>query len=222
MNRSQTVLGVAIIIIAVIVLLANINIGFARELVASWWPLLLVSLGLYMLWSDRNNLVWGMIVTGVGIGLLINTLGVFGLSFGDVFVPIVLLALGAAVLMGAFGRDEVRDRQSSRPEETVSAVLGGATTRNSAGDYRGGAVNAVLGGVDLDLSKATIKKEAVLQVWVLMGGVTLRVPEGVIIKQRTVNILGGIDDKTASTKDAGAPVLYIDGMVTMGGVDIKH
>lgn len=222
MNSNQVVLGVGIIVVAIIVLLANINIGFARELVTSWWPILIVVAGLNLLWNDRSNMAWGMIITGVGIGLLINTLGVFGLSFGDVVLPIVLLAVGTAVIVGAFRKDLPNNRPSNLSEETVSAVLGGANSRNGSNDYRGGSVNAVLGGVELDLSKAVIKKEAVIQVWVLMGGVTLRVPEGVLVKQRTMNILGGIEDKTVSTNDSKAPVLYIDGTITMGGVEIRH
>lgn len=208
--------------VAVIVLLANINIGFARELVSSWWPILIVIAGLNVVWNDRGNMVWGMIITAVGVGLLINTLGVFGLSFGDVVVPIVLLAVGVAVIVGALNRDLPKERPSNRSEEAVSAILGGANSRNNSDDYRGGSVNAVLGGVELDLSKAVIKKEAVIQVWVLMGGVTIRVPEGILVKQRTMNIIGGIEDKTASIKDGKAPVLYIDGTITMGGVEIKH
>lgn len=222
MNKSQLILGTAIILISIVVLLANINVAFARELVSSWWPLLIVGLGLYILWTARHNLAWGLIVTGIGVGLLVNTLGVFGLSFEEVFVPIVLLAIGTAVLAGASKKNAPIDQQNSRSEETVSAILGGVNARNNSADYRGGGVNAVLGGAELDLSQSIIKNEAVLRVWVFMGSITLRVPEGVIIKQRTMNILGGTEDRTANRKDTQAPVLYIDGTITMGSVEIKH
>lgn len=222
MNNNQAVFGVAIIIVAVAVLLSNMNISFARELVSSWWPLLLVGLGLYMLWNDRSNLAWSLIVTSVGVGLLISTLGVLGLSFGDVFVPIVLLGIGVAVLTGANRSGLAHNSQSSDNEEAVWAIFGGASSRNDSNDYRGGAANAVLGGVDLDLSKVEIKSEAVLQVWVLMGGVTVRIPEGVTVKQRTMNIMGSTEDKTTSRKGKDSAVLYIDGTVTMGSVEIKY
>lgn len=222
MNKNQTIFGIVIIIVAVLVLLSNINIGFARELVYDWWPLLIVGLGLYMMWNDRNNFAWGLIITGVGIGLLVNTLGVFGLSFGDVVVPIILLAVGAAVLMGATRSQTVRGEHSTESPEAIWAILGGVNSRNTSDDYHGGGVNAVLGGADLDLSQAVIKKDAVVQVWVLMGGVTLRVPKGVVVRQRTMNILGSTEDKTDEHKAAGAPVIYIDGTVTMGSVEIKN
>lgn len=222
MNKNQAVLGVTIIAVAVIILLSNINVVFARELASSWWPLLIVGVGLYILWNDRNNSTWGLIVTGAGIGLLVNTLGLFGLSFGDVFVPILLLAVGLAVLSSANRGQPSRSEQSSESEENVSAILGGVSSRNNSSEYKGGSINAVLGGADLDLSKATIQNESVLRVWVLMGGVTLRVPEGVIVKQRTINILGGTEDKTVSVKDSQAPVLYVDGTITMGGMEIRH
>lgn len=222
MNKNQLSLGVLIIAVSLIVLLSNTNFMFARELVTSWWPLLIVLLGLYVLWTDRRNLAGGLILTGVGVGLLVNTLGVFGLSFADVVVPIVLFAIGVALVAGAFRAPELSTDNSSRSSETVSAVLGSVTSRNNANDYRGGNINAVLGGAEVDLSKATIKKEAVVQVWVLMGGITLRVPEGVTIKQRTLNILGGTEDKTINHSNDKAPVLYIDGTVTLGGIEVKH
>lgn len=222
MNKNQAVLGVTIIAVAVIILLSNINVVFARELASSWWPLLIVGVGLYILWNDRNNSTWGLIVTGAGIGLLVNTLGLFGLSFGDVFVPILLLAVGLAVLSSANRGQSSRSEQSSESEENVSAILGGVSSRNNSSEYKGGSINAVLGGADLDLSKATIQNESILRVWVLMGGVTLRVPEGVIVKQRTINILGGTEDKTVSVKDGQAPVLYVDGTITMGSMEIRH
>lgn len=224
MNKSQIVLGITIIVIAVITLLSNINIMFARELVSSWWPVLIVGIGLYSLWSDRGNSpVWGLIITSVGVGLLASTLGIAGLSFADIFLPTVLLAVGLAVLSGARSGQLSNDgAHDSGSKENVSAILGGVTSRNSSSDYKGGSINAILGEANLDLSRAVIKNESVLRVWVLMGGVTVRVPEGVTVKQRTINMLGGTDDKTLSHEDKSTPVLYIDGTITMGSLEIRH
>lgn len=222
MDKKQLTLGLLIIVVAIIVLLANINVEFASELVSSWWPLLIIGLGLHMLWGARHNLAWGLIVIGTGLGLLVNTLGILGLSFGEVFVPIVLLAIGTAVIAGATKKSAPLSDQSSRSEDTISAILGGVNTRNNSSDYRGGGVNAVLGGAELDLSRVNINDQAVLRVWVFMGGITIRVPEGVIIEQRTMNILGGTEDKTTNRRDDKAPVLYIDGTITLGGIEIKH
>jgi predicted membrane protein len=79
-----------------------------------------------------------------------------------------------------------------------------------------------MGGVELDLSKATVAHEAVIDVFVLMGGLELRVPENVIVKSKAVCILGGVEDKTNPADAVKAPVIYLDGTVIMGGVEIKR
>lgn len=74
----------------------------------------------------------------------------------------------------------------------------------------------------MDLSHAEIKNEAVLNVFVVMGGIELRVPENVIVKNRASVVLGSIEDKTRPTDSKRNPVLFIDGSILMGGVEVKR
>ena len=101
-------------------------------------------------------------------------------------------------------------------------ILGGTTNKNTAKNYTGSKATAILGGVELDLSKVKIEKTAQLDVFVLMGGIELRIPEDVIVKNRSTAIMGGLEDKTNPVESKNAPVLYIDGTVIMGGIDIKR
>jgi hypothetical protein len=55
-----------------------------------------------------------------------------------------------------------------------------------------------------------------------MGGIELRVPEHVIVKNRASVFLGGIEDRTRPSEAKNSPVLYIDGSVVMGGIEIKR
>jgi predicted membrane protein len=80
----------------------------------------------------------------------------------------------------------------------------------------------VLGGVTYDMSKVNIKKEATIEIFTLMGGVELRVPENVEVRCSTMNILGGVENKTAKPTAKNAPVLNIIGDVVMAGIEIKN
>ncbi|MNI80242.1 hypothetical protein D3C73_1367580 [compost metagenome] len=106
--------------------------------------------------------------------------------------------------------------------DNASAVLGGVDTKNESDDYQGGKTTAILGGVVLDLRHATIKSEAVLDVFVLCGGVELKVPEHWIIRSEIMPILGGVENKTNVTDKPKAPILTIVGTVALGGIEIKH
>ena len=55
-----------------------------------------------------------------------------------------------------------------------------------------------------------------------MGGVELRVPETVEVRCSTMNILGGVENKTAKPTAKNAPVLNIIGDVVMAGIEIKN
>lgn len=220
MNTKQSSLGALIIVAGVIVLLANINVGSMRDIVAHWWPIVLVIAGGYMWWSNPRNYIWALAVAITGILLLVNTLGVVRIDVGDVIFPLILVAFGASVLVGSRRyRNEPKKLDS---EEHISAFLGGVSSKNVSDDYRGGSVSAVMGAVELDISKVMIKKEASLKVWVLMGGVELRVPESVIVKSRVSSFLSGVEDKSQPTSNKNAPVLYLDGSVVMGGIEIKR
>lgn len=219
MNKKQSTLGVLVIVIGISLFLANANIGGMREVVGHWWPLFIVALGVYMLWSNRQNYVWALFTVLVGVSLLLNALKIADISLGVIIVPMLLVGFGLNVLLSG-SRQPTRDTGSS--EENIAAVLSGSTSKHVTNDYTGGSVSAVMGGVELDLSKAVIKKEATLHVNVFMGGVELRVADDVIVKNRTAALLGGVEDKTFPEKTKKSSVLNIDGNIVMGGVEVKR
>lgn len=79
-----------------------------------------------------------------------------------------------------------------------------------------------MGGAKLDLRKATIKKEATVEVFALCGGIELVVPREITVRNQTSAILGGVEDKSEREGGKNAPVLYITGDVIMSGVEIKN
>jgi predicted membrane protein len=198
--------------------LANLNIWGMQGLLASWWPIIVIVTGLLLYLNDSRNYVWAFLVTGIGTVLLLKTLNIAQVDVGDLIVPGVIIAIGTSVLM----RNRLRTAGVQSSNEDITAVLSGVTHRNTSDDYRGCELTAVMGGVELDLSKATVAHEAVIDVFVLMGGLELRVPENVIVKSKAVCILGGVEDKTNPADAVKAPVIYLDGTVIMGGVEIKR
>ncbi len=219
MKAKQASLGLLVIAAGILILLSNINIVPVRDFVTDWWPLAIVIAGLYTLWGNPRRYVWPMIIVVVGLSLLLNTTGVAHVSVGAIIVPLILFGVGVNILTNARGR---KSNPVVNSDEEIVAILGGSSTKNASDDYSGGSVTAIVGGVELDLSKATIKKEAVLKVSVVMGGIDLRVADDVVVVNRTQAILGGVDVKTQPSASKGAPVLAIEGQIIMGGVDVKR
>lgn len=203
----------------VVILLSNINVLNFGETLEKWWPVFIIGAGLLIILNNVKRYGWGLFVTLVGVFFLLNSLDIVQISVGDVFIPAILVAIGLSLLLKP-GRTDVS--RSDKSEEEITAILGGGSHKNTTNDYRNGKVTAVMGGAEIDLSKATIKKEAVIDVFVLMGGVELRVPDNVIVKSRATMVLGGVEDKTRPAESKNAPVLYLDGTVVMGGVEVKR
>lgn len=84
-------------------------------------------------------------------------------------------------------------------------------------------MTSILGGAVLDLTGASIKKEATIDLFCLWGAVEIRVPEGVAVKDGTSSIMGGIENSvTSDGVGETSPTLRIVGDVVMSGVEIKR
>lgn len=103
------------------------------------------------------------------------------------------------------------------------AVLGEFRRKINMGDFRGGHLSAIMGGCNVDLRGATpANGEAVLDVFALMGGIEIRVPNTWDVVNDVFPFMGGIEDKTARPSGGSAPRLILRGFVMMGGVTIQN
>ena len=131
-------------------------------------------------------------------------------------VKVVTTVLGI-VLRGRF-----LSQQLGEGEINAVGVSGGAEEKVTSTDFRGGYLRAVMGGVELDLTEATIEDPpATIEMTVVMGGAEIAVPEGWKVRVDAGTILGDVDERGAG--DEGEPPdLVLTGKVIMGGVVITH
>jgi hypothetical protein len=82
----------------------------------------------------------------------------------------------------------------------------------------------VMGGSDLDFNDAELAADVtVLRVFSLMGGSTIRVPDGLNVEVSKLAIMGGNDaDLGDQQPDPGGPVLRVQLLSIMGGTDVKR
>lgn len=103
----------------------------------------------------------------------------------------------------------------------ITAVMGGYQRSVRTSNFRGGEINAIMGGCELDLRECSIKNGAVIQVFVAMGGVSIRVPPDWLVVLQGAPILGGFDEQTAAPPNS-AKRLIVKGYAIMGGVEIRN
>jgi len=195
-----------------------------------FWPLLLVGAGIPNVIS-RERRLWGILLITGGVLFQLNELGLAHFRWNDIW-PILLIAMGLMLMWGAI---EARRRPSSPPgggdpRTTLSeaAIFGGIERRVTSQDFQGGHINAVFGGVEIDLTDANMQAdEATLEINAIFAGIEIRVPETWQVAFRGAPIFGGIADKTrvgrtTDLSDSRRKVLILTGAVIFGGVEIKN
>jgi predicted membrane protein len=221
---GQLVFGAVVVIVGMSLLLDNLGIIESSRDILRFWPLALVAAGISDLFGARGQgrAMRGTLLTAFGGLFLLNNIGAVSFSVFQLW-PLFLILFGVQMLSRSLSPpkrpDEVRAGDNSEFDDF--AFLGGIKRSNTSPAFHGGAATAFMGGVELDLRTARMEGDrAVVNVFAMMGGVTLRIPDTWVVESRLMAVLGGVDDKT---RPPAAPVgtLVLEGTVVMGGVEIK-
>ena len=114
---------------------------------------------------------------------------------------------------------QVRDRQ------IVAAVMGGAERKGAWTPARQVYAIAWMGGVVLDFREARFGPGVTtVDVLAIMGGVEIMVPPGLRVESDGIGIMGGFEgrDQSGTSLHPDAPILRINGLALMGGVEITE
>lgn len=187
------------------------------EIVGRLWPLFIIIPGVSNLL--KGKLFWGSaLIIGGGSFMLAN--------FTDINVwqyvwPLLIISIGLSMLLKPLFKGINYKSKEDTLDET--AVFGGVEKRIEAKAFEGGSVDAVFGGAEIDLSKATIAEDgASLEVNAVFGGVEVKVDSARYrVKSEGTGVFGAWINKSESTGKK-TPVLEIKGAAVFGGVEIKE
>ena len=130
---------------------------------------------------------------------------------GDVHNGFHALHVLGIVFIAILVTQTIRGRETTRsnPAETISlfGVMSEDQRVSDATRFHGGEMTSVMGGCTLDLRQATLApgEAATIDVFALMGGLVLRVPEGWLVDVRAVPIMGGVRDQRAGVGSRFSP-----------------
>lgn len=223
--QNRMVFGAILLIFGVLALVDNLNLFNTRE-IFRFWPTIFIIVGALKI--SRSDSVGGNVIGGafvmIGVTMILQNLGIVYFRNRDIW-PLFLILAGLFVIF----RDKLNAQpwgkipSGDSPEAicNVSAVMSGAKLQNSSQQFAGGELTAVMGGIQLDLSRASLGQSATLNVFAMWGGIELRIPPDWTVISQGVPILGGFEDKTIPPMNNDKK-LYIQGYAIMGGVEIKN
>jgi len=221
--------GAIIVTIGCLLLLDNLGVVQFRD-VWQYWPALLVAWGVSRVIDSRtpSGWIWGGMIALIGAFLLLDTLDIIVFNFAVVW-PVLLIAFGVAVLIGALERSRLIGNSapfSGSPVVGTHAFFSDNKSGSDAQDFQGGEATAIFGAARFDLRNAGMTvDEARIDVNVMFGEVEVRVPENWSVMNRASVIFAGVEDKTIHPRpdpNVKTPRLIITGAVIFGGIKLRN
>lgn len=231
--------GIILILVGLAFLLKNVIPELARWLFR--WEMILITIGIIVgIRHQFRGAGWFVMVAIGGISMLDVILPVFnkpqftwatiaivtglylilkpGLRAGPSYTP----ASGAQSSEApgpSFGGGEYVSGETLN----VTSVFGNVKKVVVSKRFRGGEIVAIMGGAEIDLSKADIAGRVRLDATNIMGGTELIIPPDWDVRSNAVAILGGVEDKRDPRflRIEPGKILILEGVCLLGGIEIK-
>lgn len=177
-----------------------------------WWTLFIIIPSLYGFFKRE----WISSTLGLIIGILLLMAARDYIEWnivGKAFIPILLIVIGISLIFKP--KRHVSVNEKGLPE--YIGVFSG-NEEKITDTFKGAECVSVFGSVSLDLSKAKIKEDIIIECVAVFGGITIKLPDNVKVKTSGVPIFGGLEN--AVTNQDG-PIVEINYVSIFGGVDLK-
>jgi predicted membrane protein len=223
------------------VTLLGFNTGYLpaemKHIVFSWQSLL-VAIGFINIF-DRKSWPFGLVLMLVGGVYLSSMTNQLAFDFHAIFWPVLLIGIGLMiVLKKTFGwkhkkecgggrkkwNDQLQATYLAEGKINESNVFGGSKRIITEEQFRGGKIENVFGGSEIDFRNSKLAEgENVLEINSVFGGIVMIVPSDWNIVIEMQSVMGGFVDKrrVLNTENQNGPKLIIRGSSVFGGGEIK-
>lgn len=223
---SDIMWGLILIIIGVILGgnaldIFNINLFFD-----GWWTLFIIVptfIGL-VTEKDKTGNIIGLII---GLLLLLACRGLFDFKLiWKLIFPLIFVIIGLSLIFKNNINKEVNEKIKKLNENLSSndgytATFSGQNLNFDGEEFKGSNLNAIFGGIKLDLRKAIINEDIVINASSIFGGIDIYIPDNCKVKIKSNSIFGGVSNNKKCNVDDNSYTIYINASCMFGGVEIK-
>lgn len=237
-SRAGKIVGGLLVVIAGLLILAReINIP-----VPDWafsWQMLVISIGVFMAFKHGFKSFFWLILILIGVVFIIRDY-VPGFQYRNLIWPLALIALGLYIVFkprrSKCGHEYRKARferfKNNFPEGSVSgddfieinSVFGGVERVIVSKNFKGGEINTVFGGAEINLSQAELTDRAQLELNAVFGGVRLVIPPHWVLQSELTAFMGGVEDKRPISRDTNTQdekILVLKGHAVFGGIEVQ-
>lgn len=226
MGKTNKVLwGLVLIAIGIVIGVNALGIAHINIFFTGWWTLFIIIpcfIGLFN--NDGNSKVGNLIGILIGVALLLATRRIirFDLII-KLIVPLIFVSIGLSMIFNETIKSKITEKVKEGKKnglENIIATFAGQKVKKDNEEFSGANLEAIFGGVVLDLRNTIIEKEAVIKCSSIFGGIEIIMPSDVKVKVKSTPIFGGVSNKYTDSKDS-EKIIYVEAFCMFGGVDIK-
>lgn len=214
---STVIVGIVFIVVGIIVGLNSFGITNINIFFDGWWTLFIIIPAINGLVTDEEktgSIIWLII----GITLLLGCQDLISFDIlWKLTLPVILVFIGLSIMFNNNGKKSSKNTDDNE----YCACFSGQTIKFDGKDFKGAEVNAIFGGITIDLTNAKVKDGAVIDATAVFGGVTILIPEDLKVEIKSTSVFGGVSDKTKNKEKKDKVTLHVNGCSIFGGVDIK-
>ena len=216
--------GLLIILIGILFLLGNLGKLDIGEVFSTYWPLILIFIGIWHLIAHEFRAGFGIILIMVGGFFMLVNLDIIRGRVWLYFWPLLIIAAGLWIIF----RPRIKLIQVKAPEikeKDLDAftIFSGIKRRFDSQEFRGGRATVLFGGIDLEFTQAALAdNKATVELTAIFGGIEIWVPDDWEVVVDSSSIFGGVEDKRKSvSKVETKATLFIRATAIFGGIEIK-
>jgi predicted membrane protein len=245
-------LGFGLVLMLIGVVFLGLNFGIIPESFRNTiisWQMLLIVIGIVQIFKQR--LISGVILIFVGGFFIIPKLfPAFDGNFIHVYWPLLLIGAGIVILLQRIlgpkyfsekwdtewqqhrhhhHHREYRNRNYTKWDTNTegfskNSVFGSGDHIVLDPEFKGGELNAVFGGITLDLRRTNLPVgETVLEVNAVFGGITIYVPADWFVETHLDAVFGGFQDNRMPKEPVDtSKKLIITGSCVFGGGELRN
>ena len=218
--------GLVFIVVGLIIGCNAMGITDIDIFFTGWWTLFIIVPSFIGLFKDDNK-TWDIIWLVIGIVLFLCTRDILSFNIiGKLIFPFILVMIGLSFIFKDAFRTKVNEKiiklNSERVDgEDFCATFSGIKSDFNGQEFKGANIDAIFGGVDIDLTQSVVTHDQIINASAIFGGIDIRVPSGVNIKIKSTPIFGGVSNKVKNNMNESLPTIYINAFCLFGGVDVK-
>lgn len=215
--------GILFVVLGIIIGLNSLGITDINIFFKGWWTLFIIVPSFIGLFDDEDK-TGNLIGLAIGVILFLGVNNVINFELiGKLILPIILVLIGISILFKETIKSNITKKVSMANKEgleSITATFGGQKITKDGEEFKGADLDAVFGGIELDLRNSIIENETVIKASAIFAGIEIFVPNDVKIKIKSTPIFGGVSNKSRQNKQS-EKTIYIDALCLFGGIEIK-